>query len=128
MSSSFPILSSDKNSSRSTDKATDPLREGIHQEIETLVHSAPIFLFMKGTPEAPRCGFSANVVGILNAMKVNFKTFDILTDEGIRQGVKEYSGWPTYPQLYVEGELIGGNDIVTEMFESSELKEILPKT
>ena len=80
---------------------------------------------MKGNPQMPQCGFSANVVGILNAMNVTFNTFDILSDMDIRQGVKVYSNWPTYPQLYVNGQLVGGNDIIMEMYESGDLKEAL---
>lgn len=95
----------------------------LNERIKALINSAPVFLFMKGSPEMPQCGFSANVVAILNHLQVEFKTFDILTDMDIRQGLKEYSNWPTYPQLYVKGQLVGGNDIITEMFESGELAE-----
>ena len=84
-----------------------------------------IMLYMKGTPEAPMCGFSAKTVSILQSYHVPFNSFDILSDEQIRQGVKEYSEWPTYPQLYVNGELIGGCDIVTELHEGGELGKIL---
>ena len=99
----------------------------LHQRIQRLIDSSDLFLFMKGVPEAPRCGFSANVVGILNSLGLAFKSFDILQDPEIRQGVKEYSEWPTYPQFYVRGEFIGGNDIVTEMFEKGELQSLLEK-
>jgi monothiol glutaredoxin len=71
------------------------------------------------------CGFSANTVGILNQLKKPFKTFDILSDPAIREGVKQYSNWPTYPQLYVKGKLLGGNDIINEMFQSGELEKFL---
>ena len=97
----------------------------VGQRIKQLIGSFDVFLFMKGTPEFPECGFSANVVGILNSLGVEFRSFNILLDSEIRLGVKEYSSWPTYPQLYVKGELMGGNDIVTEMFESGELQKIL---
>lgn len=97
----------------------------LNARIESLINSAPIFLFMKGTPEMPQCGFSANVVKILNQENVKFGSFNILSDMEIREGVKVFSNWPTYPQLYVKGELIGGNDIVTEMLNSGELKEVL---
>jgi monothiol glutaredoxin len=93
--------------------------------IESLINSEPIFLFMKGTPEMPQCGFSANVVKILNDQNVKFGSFNILSDMDIREGVKAYSNWPTYPQLYVKGELIGGNDIVMEMMNSGELENVL---
>ena len=80
---------------------------------------------MKGTPQAPQCGFSAKTVSILNSYGVPFNTFNILSDEDIRQGLKEFSDWPTFPQLYVHGELIGGCDIVTEMHENGELEKVL---
>jgi len=82
-------------------------------------------LFMKGTPDFPQCGFSANVVGLLNSLNVKYKSFDILSDMDIRQGVKEFANWPTYPQLWVKGQLVGGNDIITEMFHAGELEKIL---
>lgn len=97
----------------------------LNTRIESLINSAPIFLFMKGTPDMPQCGFSANVIRILKEQKVNFGSFNILSDVDIREGVKAFSKWPTYPQLYVKGELIGGNDIVTELKNSGELQEIL---
>jgi monothiol glutaredoxin len=97
----------------------------LNERIEKLINSSKVFLFMKGTPEMPQCGFSANVCAILNATGVDFKSFDILSDSEIRQGVKEYSNWPTFPQLYVNGELIGGSDIVSEMYNSGDLQELL---
>ncbi len=99
----------------------------INERIESLISSSPIFLFMKGNPQQPMCGFSANVCTLLAHLGVEFKTFDILSDEGIRQGVKDYSNWPTFPQLYVRGELIGGNDIITEMYNSGELETVFKK-
>ena len=84
-------------------------------------------LFMKGTAEMPQCGFSAKTVSILKSYAIPFKTFNILEDENIRQGLKEYSDWPTYPQLYVNSVLIGGCDIITEMHENGELKDLLTK-
>ena len=93
--------------------------------IERLISSSDTFLFMKGTPDFPQCGFSANVIGILNNLGAKYRTFDILTDPEIRQGVKEYANWPTYPQLWVKGELIGGNDIIMELFHSGELEKVL---
>jgi monothiol glutaredoxin len=97
----------------------------LNAKIQDLVGSSDTFLFMKGSPEAPRCGFSANTVAILANLGVDFKTFDILSDPEIRQGVKEFSNWPTYPQLYHKGQLVGGNDIITEMFHSGELEQTL---
>ena len=96
----------------------------VKERIEELLHSSAFFLFMKGTPEWPQCGFSANVVTILNSLDLTFKSFDILSDNPLRQALKEYSQWPTYPQLYYKGQLVGGNDIVTEMYHSGELKKL----
>ena len=93
-------------------------------ELHKLVNSKPVMLFMKGTAGEPRCGFSRKVVEALNAVGVQFDTFDILSDETVRQGLKTYSNWPTFPQLYVQGELLGGCDIVLEMKENGELKEV----
>lgn len=97
----------------------------ISARVKNLINTAPIFLFMKGTPDMPQCGFSANVIKILNHHHVSYKTFNILSDGEIRDGVKQYSNWPTYPQLYVKGQLIGGNDIVTELMQNGELADIL---
>ena len=93
--------------------------------IEQQVNSNPVVLYMKGTPEQPLCGFSANAVKILNACGVqDFFTVDVLANPEIRQGIKEYSNWPTIPQLYVKGEFVGGCDIVREMFQSNELQAL----
>jgi monothiol glutaredoxin len=97
----------------------------INDRVVSLINAAPIFLFMKGTPQMPQCGFSANVVKILDSLSVSYKTFNILSDMDIRDGVKSYSNWPTYPQLYVKGQLIGGNDIVSEMLNNGELQQVL---
>jgi monothiol glutaredoxin len=96
-----------------------------HAQIRELIQSADLFLFMKGHPDAPQCGFSANVVGILRHINADFKSFNILSDPDIRQAVKEFANWPTYPQLYFKGELLGGNDIVMELFESGELEKLI---
>jgi monothiol glutaredoxin len=85
----------------------------------------PVVLFMKGTPVFPQCGFSAAVVQILTQMGVKFKGIDVLSDPAVRQGVKEFSSWPTIPQLYVKGEFVGGCDIIREMYETGELEELL---
>ena len=97
----------------------------LQDRIQALVASSPIFVFMKGSKLMPQCGFSNNVVQILNAMAVPFETFDVLSDMEIRQGIKEFSDWPTIPQVYVNGEFIGGSDILIEMYNSGELKEKL---
>ena len=97
----------------------------IKNKIESLLKENKICLFMKGTPEAPQCGFSMAVSNVLKHLNVNFKAINILEDEKLRQGIKDYSDWPTIPQLYVNQEFIGGCDIVKEMFEKGELKRIL---
>ena len=93
------------------------------QRIETLVASSPVFVFMKGNKLMPQCGFSNNVCQILNALAVPFETFDVLSDPEVRQGIKEFSDWPTIPQVYVQGEFMGGSDILIEMYNSGELLE-----
>lgn len=93
----------------------------IHETIEKEVKENQVLLFMKGTPVFPQCGFSAAVVQILSHLGVKFKAIDVLKDPEIRQGIKEYSQWPTIPQLYVKGEFVGGADIVREMFDNDEL-------
>lgn len=95
------------------------------ERLTKLVNMAPIMLFMKGTPTAPRCGFSRKIVDILNKNGAKFESFDILTDEDVRQGLKTFSNWQTYPQLYYKGKLIGGVDIVSELDESGDLKSEL---
>ena len=93
------------------------------QRIEDLVATSPVFVFMKGNKLMPQCGFSNNVVQILHSLGVAFETFDVLSDGEIRQGIKEYSEWPTIPQVYVNGEFLGGSDILIEMYNSGELRE-----
>jgi len=105
--------------------AHNSLAEVEKGELHKLVNSKPVLLFMKGTAGEPRCGFSRKVVEALNAVGVQFDTFDILGDETVRQGLKTYSNWPTFPQLYVKGELIGGSDIIAEMFQQGELEPLL---
>jgi len=95
------------------------------QRIEDLVSSSPVFVFMKGNKLMPQCGFSNNVVQILNALAVPFETFDVLSDMEVRHGIKEFSDWPTIPQVYVNGEFMGGSDILIEMYNSGELREKL---
>ncbi|ABX09007.1 Grx4 family monothiol glutaredoxin [Prochlorococcus marinus] len=94
-------------------------------KIESLINSNPIMVFMKGTKLMPQCGFSNNVVQILNALGISFETFDVLSDMDIREGIKEFSNWPTIPQVYLKGEFLGGSDILIEMYNSGELKEKL---
>jgi monothiol glutaredoxin len=97
----------------------------VQQRIEALIASSPVYVFMKGNKLMPQCGFSNNVVQILQSLAVPFETFDVLSDMEIRQGIKEYSDWPTIPQVYVNGEFIGGSDILIEMYNSGELRDKL---
>jgi monothiol glutaredoxin len=97
----------------------------IRTRIEDLIKSHKVMLFMKGTKQFPACGFSNTVVQILKKEGATFETFNILADAEIRQGLKEYSSWPTYPQLYIDGKFVGGCDIVTEMHQAGELKALL---
>ena len=97
----------------------------IQEKIKELVNSNDVCLFMKGTPDSPQCGFSMAVANILKHLKINFKGVNVLEDENLRQGIKDFSDWPTIPQLYIKGEFIGGCDIVKEMFEKGELKTLL---
>jgi monothiol glutaredoxin len=94
-----------------------------HQTIDSEVKTNDVVLFMKGTPDFPMCGFSGQVVQILNYLGVDYKGINVLEDEGIRSGIKEYSNWPTIPQLYVKGEFVGGCDIAREMFQAGELQQ-----
>ena len=97
----------------------------IKTEIKKLIDTNNVCLFMKGVPDAPQCGFSMTVSNILKHLNVNFKGVNVLDDQNLRQGIKEFSDWPTIPQLYIKGEFIGGCDIVKEMFENGELKNLL---
>ena len=97
----------------------------INQKIENLIKNKDVCLFMKGTPESPQCGFSMSVCNVLKHLNVNFVGVNVLEDSNLRQGIKDYSDWPTIPQLYFKNEFIGGCDIVKEMFESGELKKLL---
>ncbi|KAI3836270.1 hypothetical protein MKW92_035916 [Papaver armeniacum] len=115
---SEPVASSVSDSSTG-------LSVSLNSRIKNLIDSSPVMLFMKGKPEEPKCGFSRKVVEILQQEKVKFHSFDILDDDEVRQGLKVYSNWSSYPQLYIKGELIGGSDIVLEMQKSGELKKVL---
>lgn len=96
-----------------------------HEKIDNLVKSNKIVLFMKGTQQFPMCGFSARACAILQDMGTPFHDVNVLDDEEIRQGIKEYGNWPTIPQLYINGQLVGGSDIMMEMYQSGELQELL---
>ncbi len=104
-----------------TDESTNPMQDAI----QSAISENPVILFMKGTPEAPACGFSARSVAMLQSLGTPFAAVDILPDPRIRQELSALSNWPTIPQLFVDGELIGGCDIVTEMYESGELQQAL---
>ncbi|MEP9357743.1 Grx4 family monothiol glutaredoxin [Sphingomonas sp. KR3-1] len=93
--------------------------------LQALVEANDVLLFMKGSPLFPQCGFSSRAVAILNHLGAEFESVDVLQDQAIRQGIKEFSDWPTIPQLYVKGEFVGGSDIMMEMFESGELGQLL---
>jgi monothiol glutaredoxin len=100
----------------------------VQQRIDDLVKSHRVVLFMKGTAQFPMCGFSGRAVQILKACGVQeLKTFNVLEDEAVRQGIKDYAQWPTIPQLYIDGEFVGGSDIMMEMYESGELQQALAK-
>ena len=116
---SFNVLNNEIQEITS-DKSKD-----LKNQIENLLQSSKVVLFMKDNAEMPQCGFSANSVAILKNLGVSFRTFNILNDPEIRQGLKEFSNWPTYPQLYINSKLIGGNDIITEMYKSGELQDYL---
>ena len=96
----------------------------VNEKIKDLISSNEVCLFMKGTPDSPQCGFSMAISNVLKHLKVNFKGVNILEDENLRQGIKDFSDWPTIPQLYIKGKFIGGCDIVKEMFEKGELKSL----
>ena len=97
----------------------------ILSRIQSDVEANPVMLYMKGTPVFPQCGFSAAVVAVLNNMGVEYHSVNVLEDPGVRQGIKEYANWPTIPQLYVNGEFVGGCDIVREMYEAGELSTFM---
>ena len=98
----------------------------VQERIKQQVTSHPVVLYMKGSPQFPQCGFSANAVRILNTLGVkDFFSVDVLQDAEIRQGIKDYANWPTIPQLYINGEFVGGSDIMTEMYQSGELQKLL---
>jgi monothiol glutaredoxin len=97
----------------------------INEKIKDIISKNDVVLFMKGTPDMPQCGFSMTVINILKQLKVKFNGIDVLADPEIRQGIKDFSNWPTVPQLYVKGEFIGGCDIAKEMYEKGELQKLL---
>ena len=101
------------------------MNETTKKKIDDLIETNEVCLFMKGTPDVPQCGFSLAVANVLKHLKVNFKGINVLEDHDVREGIKEYSDWPTIPQLYVKKKFVGGSDIIKEMFETGELQKIL---
>jgi len=100
------------------------MSDNVKEKIESILNESPVVLFMKGTQKSPLCGFSARACAILNDLGVEFKDVNVLEDQEIREGIKEYGNWPTIPQLYIKKELIGGSDIMMEMYQSGELKQL----
>ncbi|UVO52347.1 Grx4 family monothiol glutaredoxin [Sphingomonas sp. SUN019] len=100
------------------------MSDDANDRIEAVVKNNNVVLFMKGSPLFPQCGFSSRAIAILDQLNVDYESVDVLQDQGIRQGIKAYSDWPTIPQLYVGGEFVGGSDIMMEMYESGELAEL----
>lgn len=121
----FSLYREDEKPSSGGQAIIDLPEGDLNEKISKLIGSSDIFVFMKGVPDMPQCGFSANVVAILNHLGKNYKTFNVLADWDIREGVKAYSNWPTFPQVYFKGKLLGGNDIITEMFENGDLQDAL---
>lgn len=101
------------------------MTDDTHSRIATLVDANDVLLFMKGSPLFPQCGFSSRAVAILQHLGVEFESVDVLQDQDVRQGIKAFSDWPTIPQLYVKGEFVGGSDIMMEMYETGELKDLM---
>jgi monothiol glutaredoxin len=101
------------------------MTEDARARIDSTVKGSDVVLFMKGTPLFPQCGFSSRAIAILEHLGVQYASVDVLQDQGIRQGIKEYSDWPTIPQLYVKGEFVGGSDIMMEMYENGELGQLM---
>jgi len=101
------------------------MTDAVHQRIAELVGAHDVVLFMKGTPLFPQCGFSSRAIAILEHLGVAYDTVDVLQDQGVRQGIKAFSDWPTIPQLYVKGEFVGGSDIMMEMYEAGELQQLM---
>ncbi|KTW26567.1 Grx4 family monothiol glutaredoxin [Pneumocystis jirovecii RU7] len=128
MESSTPL--NEKPKSNATNVLIDKENEyeDLTSRLEKLVKAEPVMLFMKGTPDNPQCGFSRQIVDILNDLSVKYGFFNILSDQEVREGLKEFSNWPTYPQLYIQGNLCGGLDIVREMIKTGEIQKLLQES
>lgn len=107
--------------------ASEESKEDLNARLSKLTHAAPVMIFIKGTPTEPKCGFTKKLLAVLDDKKVVYEYFNILSDSTVREGLKTFSNWPTYPQVYVKGELIGGLDVVKELAENGELLEMIPK-
>jgi monothiol glutaredoxin len=125
MSNPFNIINPQLNSHKGEEVRLSDLPADTIQRIESLIKNNDVVLFMKGNPNMPQCGFSANVVQMLGQLEGTYKTYDILLDQDLRAAIKDYSNWPTFPQLYIKGELVGGNDIISELFQQGELQKLL---
>lgn len=101
------------------------MSDDVNGRIDGIVKANKVVLFMKGTPLFPQCGFSSRAIAILDHLNVGYESVDVLQDQAVRQGIKDYSDWPTIPQLYVDGEFVGGSDIMMEMYEAGELAELM---
>jgi Grx4 family monothiol glutaredoxin len=110
---------------KAVESALSTAKPSLKDRLVALINQAPVMLFMKGNPETPRCGFSRQMIALLQKNEVTFSSFDILSDEAVRQGLKEFSNWPTFPQVYANGELVGGLDVMKEMDEAGEVRESL---
>ncbi|KAH9043945.1 glutaredoxin [Lactarius pseudohatsudake] len=120
-----PLSQTDKAPATGTTTTETETPEELELRLRGLMNQSKVVLFMKGSPDVPRCGFSRKICGLLGDQKIEFSHFDILTDESVRQGLKKLNDWPTFPQLIVKGELVGGLDIVQEMADSGELRELV---
>ncbi|KAJ3709110.1 hypothetical protein LUZ61_012815 [Rhynchospora tenuis] len=123
-----PLSHAHRRSRHLTVRCNSGLNPELKSTLDKVVNSSKVVLFMKGTKDFPQCGFSHTVVQILKSLNVPFETLDVLSNEALRQGLKEYSSWPTFPQLYIDGEFFGGCDITVEAYKSGELQELLEKT
>ena len=123
---SFVSATADDKEQQESEKKEEVV--SMDEKLKQLINRHRIMLFMKGIPSSPKCGFSRKIVDVLDSYSVSYDAFNILEDEDVRQGLKVYSDWPTYPQLYVDGDLVGGLDIVEEMVESGDLEELLKGT
>lgn len=119
------VYRSSNSDAESLIQAIDSSLISLEERLSHLINKHPFMIFIKGTPKAPKCGFTQQLLKQLNDLAIDFDYFDILSDDVVRQGLKSYSNWPTYPQIYVKGELLGGLDIFTEMVQAGQIQELL---